>query len=47
MQESRVNMTLKIKDKWLQIVISIMRNQEAKVESRAVAQGRRHLIKLS
>lgn len=33
-------MTLKIKDKWLQIVISDMGGQEAKAESCAVRQGK-------
>lgn len=35
-----MNMTLKIKDKWLQIVISVMGSQEAKAESSAVRQGK-------
>lgn len=40
-------MTLKIKDKWLQIKISTMRNQEVEVESNVGGRGGRYLIKLS
>lgn len=33
-------MTLKIKDKWLPIVLSVRRSQEAKAESSTGGQGR-------